>query len=89
MLTKSDLTAIRTIVKEEVTEQTKNLTTKEELRASTKLLDEKITTFKDEILGRIEKSDEEMEVTKGYGDKLEDHEDRISVLEKSSLSHSG
>lgn len=69
MLSKSDLTAIRGIVKEEV-------------GVVEKRLDEKITIFKDEILGEIEKSRDEMEITKGYGDQLEDHENRITKLEK-------
>lgn len=89
MLTKSDLQAIRIVVKEEIKEETKHLTTKDELRATENRLVEKITVFKDEILGEMETLREDNTVLTSHGDQLANHEDRISVLEKSSLSHLG
>lgn len=41
-----------------------------------------ISTFKDEILGEIQNLRDDMEVTRGYGDRIEDHEERISTLEQ-------
>ena len=43
---------------------------------------EDIYKFKDEILGEIQDFRDDMTVTKGYGDKIENHEERISVLER-------
>jgi len=54
----------------------------------TRIFDEKTqemrnenATFKDEMLGEIQNLRDDMEVTKGYGDRIEDHEERISTLE--------
>ena len=39
-------------------------------------------TFKDEIIGRLDNIDQELSITNGYNDKLEDHEQRIAHLEE-------
>ena len=41
-----------------------------------------IYRFKDEILGEIQDFRDDMQVTKGYGDRIENHEERISALEQ-------
>ncbi|KKR32440.1 MAG: hypothetical protein UT63_C0044G0007 [Candidatus Gottesmanbacteria bacterium GW2011_GWC2_39_8] len=48
-----------------------------------KELKDDIANFKDEIIGRIQKSDEELAVIAGNKDQLENHEERIGTLEKS------
>jgi len=40
-----------------------------------------IYRFKDEILGEIQNLRDDMQVTKGYGDRIENHEERITSLE--------
>lgn len=70
------LSAIKNIVETAVAEKVKNIATKAEL-----------IQFKDEILKEIETSRDEMTVTNGYGDKLENHDTRLSDLEKASHTH--
>jgi len=41
-----------------------------------------IYRFKDEILGEIQNLRDDMQVTKGYGDRIENHEERITSLEQ-------
>ena len=41
-----------------------------------------IYKFKDEILVEIQNLRDDMQVTRGYGDRIENHEERISALEQ-------
>jgi len=41
-----------------------------------------IANFQDVIIGRLDKIDQELAVTNGYGDKLKNHEERITKLER-------
>ena len=45
-----------------------------------------IYKFKDEILGEIQNLRDDIQVTKGYGDRIEDHEERISALEQPAVN---
>lgn len=45
-----------------------------------------IANSKDIIVKRLDIIDQELIVSNGYGDQLEDHETRIATLEKSSKS---
>lgn len=83
------LSAIRKIVQEETKkvfeEKSSKFATKEDLKNLATKND--LIKFKDQIISEIEKSREEMIVTKGYGNQLEDHGERISTLEKTSHTH--
>lgn len=69
MLTQSDLVAIKSLVKEEIT-----------------ALKKRIDTFEDKMIGRLDNIDQELALTNGYGDKLENHEERITKLENVSTT---
>ncbi|MDP3982545.1 MAG: hypothetical protein Q8Q65_00505 [bacterium] len=43
-------------------------------------------SFKDEIMDRLERIEQELTVTVGYGDRIENHEERISVLEHPTVN---
>lgn len=47
-----------------------------------KRLKNDIYKFKDEILGEIQNLRDDMQVTRGYGDRIEEHEERITALEQ-------
>jgi len=49
-------------------------------------LNNDIYKFKDEILGEIQNLRDDIQVTKGYGDRIEDHEERISALEQPAVN---
>ncbi len=73
MLRKSDLIKIELLVKAVVEESEKR--TKNEILKS-----------QDKIMGRLDNNDKEVEVSKGYKNQLEDHETRITKLEKRNLT---
>lgn len=79
-MAKLTLDAIRGVVKEEVAASEKRLEAK--IVETKRDLNEKITTFKQEILGEIEKLRTDNEVLSSHGDRLEDHDQRIESLEK-------
>ena len=82
-LTKKDLQEIGKLI----TDITSFLNSNLEERFDKKLLSFKeeikddIYKFNDEILGEIQNLRDDMHVTKGYGDSIEDHDERISALE--------
>ena len=96
MLDKSDFATIRKIVREEVREEVKTQlnAAKTELKDEVKeQLEETRTSLKsdnaknkDVIIGRLDNIDQELEISKGYKDLLEDHETRIVSLEKRSFT---
>jgi hypothetical protein len=49
-------------------------------------LKSEIASFEDVIIGRLDKIDEELAIINGYKDQLEDHEDRITRLEKKPVT---
>jgi len=55
---------------------------KDDLSTAVKELKNEIVKFKDEIVGRLNKIDDELTVTNGYGDQLEDHDNRLKKVEK-------
>ena len=69
MLSKSDLEAIKALLDEAIN------------TSATSLKNEFIKRF-DLIMGRLDKIDQELEITNSYGDKLENHEERITKLEE-------
>ncbi|MDO8497918.1 MAG: hypothetical protein Q7S61_05245 [bacterium] len=69
MLNKSDTQTIKKIVKELLDEQKEDL-------------EEKITRFKDEILHEIVDLRDDVAVITGYRDMIEDHEIRLTSVEK-------
>ena len=69
MLTKSDTQTIKKIVKELLDEQKVDL-------------EEKLTRFKDEILHEIVDLRDDVAVITGYRDMIEDHEIRLTSVEK-------
>ncbi len=60
--------------------------TKDEMRDIIKDLKSDIATFKDVIVNRLDTIDQNLTVENGYGDKIENHETRITALESSSKS---
>lgn len=92
MLTKADLKAIQVILKTEIRTEIKvELTTalevlKQELKSDIDIVKQElksdILTFKDQILGKLEKIEQDMTVSNGYGDQLEEHADKIERLEQ-------
>lgn len=56
------------------------------IQESEKALKNEVVKFKDEILGRLDKIEQDLAIMNGYGDQLEDHETRIKNLEKSNLT---
>ena len=69
MLTKADTQTIKKIVKELLDEQKVDL-------------EEKLTRFKDEILHEIVDLRDDVAVITGYRDMIEDHEIRLTSVEK-------
>lgn len=57
---------------------------KADLEAIRNLVKDEIIKFKDEIMSRLDNIDQELAVTNGYGEHLEDHETRITTLEKTA-----
>lgn len=53
-----------------------------EVRTQLKQIREDVIVFKDEILGEISKVRDDMTVFSGWRDMMEDHEQRITKLEK-------
>ncbi len=80
MLTKSDLVQIDRLLKE----QEKRLEGK--ISDSEKRTDSKILSFKDEILGKLEKIEQNIVLLVNDKVQLDDHELRITKLEKRSLT---
>lgn len=79
MLTKSDLLAIKQLIDVSIDTLIEEFGGK--LDSLKNELKNDITNFKDTIIGRLDKIDEELTVTNGYGDKIENHEERITKLE--------
>lgn len=72
MLSKSDLQAIKALIDESV------ITSANSLRNELK---NEIIKFKDEIMARLDKIDQELAITNGYGGRLEEHDERSTKLE--------
>lgn len=73
MLTKSDIHQIRELFTELLTQA---------FTVVKKELKEEIVIFKNEILKEIQGLREEVAVVTGYKDQIEDHEERITSIEK-------
>ncbi len=56
--------------------------TREEFREELREVRNDMLSFKDEILGEIQSLRQEIQITIGYRGAIEDHEQRIQVLEK-------
>ncbi len=84
MLTKSDFVTIKKIVNEVVNNVVKKVV-KEEVKdqlESVKIeLKSDIATFKDTMVSRLNKIDEELIILNGYKDQREDYADRLIKLE--------
>ena len=88
MLDKSDFATIRKIVREEVREEVREQLKEqlEEVKIDLKTdIKSDNAKNKDIIIGRLDNIDQELEISKGYKDQLEDHETRIANLEKRSF----
>ena len=68
-LTRNDLQAIRSLVKDEV-------------EASEKRTESKMIQFKDEILNEVKGLRQEVTIVVGYKDQIEEHEDRLNTVDK-------
>lgn len=87
-LTKADVHAIRTGLKPDFDASEKRVTQK--IDASEKRVKEEIVksvkddivSFKDEILKEIQDLRADVAITTGYRDMIEDHDQRIEVLER-------
>lgn len=79
MLTKNDLENIRIIVKEEAKKEIIPL--KIELTQFKHEVKDDIYKYKVEIVSKIKDLQDEISLTKGYGDRLEEHDKRIIKLE--------
>ena len=77
---KGDMSNLRAEMKEDMSNLRAEM--KEDMSNLRAEMKEDIYKFKDEILGEIQDFRDDMTVTKGYGDKIENHEERISVLER-------
>lgn len=84
MLTKTDLKSIKQLISDAVDDGNKELIeafSKFHI-ATKKELEEKIITFKDQILVEIKKLQEDTTTVSGYKDQIENHEKRLDKLEK-------
>lgn len=79
-LTKSDIQAIRTGLKPDLNALEKRVN--ENIATSEKRVNENIVSFKDEILKEIQDLRADVAITTGYRDMIEDHDQRIEVLER-------
>ncbi|MDO8609230.1 MAG: hypothetical protein Q7R95_01660 [bacterium] len=99
MITNKDVEKLKEtfVTKDDLTKELAKYATKEDLRSTTnelielikafrQELKEDIVNFKDSILTEIVKLREDIAVTTGYRDMIEDHETRISKLESKSTS---
>jgi hypothetical protein len=94
MLTKKDIQMIREALVQDfkkvfLEEGKKIFATKEELQEvrielknDIQLLKEDVLLFKDEILGEVKAMREELTIVVGYRQYIEDHDERISALER-------
>lgn len=78
MLNKSDITQIRTVVREEVTTAKENLVDKKTFTG----FKDKILNLLDKVMGELKAIREEQTIITGYKDQIEDHETRIEKLEE-------
>lgn len=79
-LTKADIQAIRAGLKPDFDTLEKRLNGN--ITASEKRLNGNIVSFKDEILKEIQDLRADVAITTGYRDMIEDHDQRIEVLER-------
>ena len=77
MITDNDIKKLKTVFATK--EDLKAYTTKEDLRAYATKMD--LIDFKDAILHEIRDLRDDITVTTGYRDMLEDHENRLEVVE--------
>lgn len=84
MLTKVDLQAIKELIKDSQQGLEKKLAEKidSSRQEVERKLTKKITEFKDQILGEIEDLREDNTIMTGFSDQLEDHELRLTKIEK-------
>ncbi len=75
MLTKKDISVLVTALKEV-------FVTKEDITTLEKRFDEKVTSFKDEILSEIQNLRADVAIVTGYRDMIEDHETDIDFIKK-------
>ena len=82
MITDADITKLKTIFATK--DDLKLYATKDDLKEYANKKD--IIEFKDAILKEIRDMRDEIALVIGYKDQIEDHEDRIEVLEKSAVA---
>ena len=78
MLDKSDISQIRTVVREEVETAKEDLVDKKTFTG----FKDKILNLLDKVMGELKAIREEQTVISGHKDQIEDHETRIIKLEE-------